>query len=837
MQAEKPGGKVRVTSDKRLAEHARAIEQQLASPEILKELHDRFPDAKSIEVVKGKSFQVQGVNPASKSLKVMVNPSKAKATGQAFGKRFRPKQVKEADPAKKAAKDLRHRGLRDLDVLDAAMPEAGYKPPTSDFARVVIPTANTGEIPLSMPVSRDQLTELLSGRLDVADLMGKFDDAFMRREGKKAPDRRTVEWPEVAVPDEDGRGLAYSELHESQVPPRKVMRDWHESWYSGSYVRGDGYVKHTQVGKPMGDMEEVNLFWVKATPETTSYIFDQPFKHDHKNDRVAVPIIGGFIGKEGDITNELEEKGVIERVKDDEGRPVTVPVFVKTARQFFQPMGHTRGCRVRLFKVGDRVIIPNTVEAVEEVWSSLGPDGVDFLRGFTVETLRMNHQMDRETEPFETYAQRMYGHALVKIGNDLIGKLKQQNERKPGSVRKLELDKVQYHSFDIVGYGIKGGGCMKYTGNHISAKGSGDVPERFRFREMTGDDSAFVVDRKLENSQGIIMSIPHQEWVGNPVGGDSVENYLCFERENKLLQHGGKLSYITSAVIPLLSRDEVPELSTNRIAMVYNAVLDDTRRIDDFLDADIPRTVRKGMFRSAIGQKYDADETEASIDEKMDEHWIKMAANIGANINAMYEADLNNPSNRGMAGNLSIDGGLCDSMDFAHIRESREFHSTIAHTIMPLEEFYRVSGLKGNFYQSKYFRIMADKMLGQERAQALTEEIGKIYRPGAPGAMGSRNGKAIGLLTDAFLEGKNEQVDSVWKKDDMQFIALVNADEDLKGKLKLKHDLSAGASKDNLMRLRSFSDLYLRTEKAMTIRDMVAERKAEFAQKFPDLAA
>jgi len=525
-------------------------------------------------------------------------------------------------------------------------------------------------------------------------------------------------------------------------PSRPDMRHLAKRHFVGSFVNTKGEPQATSIGLPISGLEEVNLFTVKGAPQIMEHMLGYPFKVDPDAESIVVPIVGEFYGQEGVITGKLEQEGVIKRVTDDQGNPVTIPIFVKTMRQLYLPCGGV----VHLLKVGDRTIIPNSAEAVKEAWELIQPQSAEHLGRLVDAT--------------------------------------------------LDLSRFEYIGLPICGMGIKGSGCAHYDGHHIPfVEDEARLPPHLKLKSKSEESgAAFVVDSRFDGAKGLLLSIPHQLWSSRPVGGDSIVNILTIERENTLLKHGAELSYLTTAVVPLISRKQVPELCAEHIAIVVNVVLDDSRRIGDFLDEHYSLDARKKMYAAAMVEKFtlarpaaeDADFIKLHLEEARDIHWTHMCQRLGKNLRAVFEAGFTNPINRGMINNISLDGGLADTLDLCRARYPREFHNFLLLVLDGLSKFYEVAGFnRSNFFRSEYFRLLLKNSIGEERANAVSDRIDSFVKPHDPDLRGMKRIKAIGLVTDEFMHMKGVEEGSVWAMNDTEFLDMLITRRDLLNRMGL----------------------------------------------------
>jgi hypothetical protein len=658
------------------------------------------------------------------------------------------------------------------------------------------------------------------------------------------------------------RRLGYS--GQFNVPSREELRRQHDVFFSGSFIDSSGAVRLTSQGKPMHALDEVNLFRVGYEPQTLGQMVAYPFALDPQAAEVVVPVVGDFVGGTGILSTELEERGLVRRLMH-EGSQVTTPVFVKTMRQGFMP---TWGS-IRVFKVDGRTIVPNSPAALEEVWDLINVDVVGGLRGsaklrqLVDDTLRMGFDRQDAGMTFEEYKRSYGSSATLRVGLELISKAKEDS--RIGMMVGIDPQRVDMASLPVCGVGIKGLGCLKYDGNFMYHKRGDAVPDHIEIKEIQKyGETAFVVDKRYEGRKGIILPVAHQPWSSQPVGGASVMNKLSFGRENELLRNGAVLSYLTSAVIPLLKRRDVPDLVTPEIAIVTNVVLDDSRRIDDLMEEKVPLDGRRMAYLAVCTEKYgpeladgvrEAEHVSRNFPAAREKHWALLSENVGRNLMAIFKSGLTNPHDQNLIGNFSIDGGLADVMDLARMRNPKEFHSTVLHAFSGLAEYYEVAGYgRHEFFLSRHFGSLLESCFGAEAGGTLNRRI-KSMVSGLPANRSEAYlGVAAGLVADEFVKLAGASERSVWQLSDAEFMAHLGGDVSLQVRanvgaeslgaisrsiatgfpLYLTEDgvRSAVSARNELNRLRSLADVFLRAESSMSMKEHNQDLAGIYREKF-----
>ncbi|MDD5112019.1 MAG: hypothetical protein PHG85_05700 [Candidatus Altiarchaeota archaeon] len=885
MQAEKRTIQAR-TDDKALAQHAAEVGKVLQSIEVAELLSSKYPGVASVSLVRGNKFGVQGYDQKTHTLKCGVNIGSPIVTGQQFRRQFTTHEKKAKPPETLGIEVIDPQQLGQL----TGMTPRQLKREIRKMARmspeeVMAEMGGVMRADLGGPPSLPP--ELLGGeKPEVRFSAGKKpEDALFGvaattlspplkqrpKSGEPEPKYefpRKVNWPEIQVPEDVLRKLAYGDL---SIPGRALLREQYEYYFSGSYVDEGGISHFTTLGEPMCDLVEANLFYIKGDPKVLSQSVAYPFKIGNNAERIVVPIVGDFYGKDGVITEELERKGIIERVRDEQGNPVTAPLYVKTMRQLYQV---THGS-FHIFKIGERKIIPNSPEAVEEAWSLIHPDGKHLLHQFVDMVLEKAYADQGYTEPYDEFARKFRPKTTIQAGIGLLTEMKKTKDEiiaRDGQAAADEQIKIDLSSFEdlrlpVCGTGIKGAGCWKYDGNHVYVGEGGkvDLPPNFI---VVGKDgrTAFVVDERFKDVRGYMAAIPHQPWSRRPVGGNSIQDLLAFGRENELMKHGAQLSYITTAVIPLLSKDQVPDLCTDQAAIATNVVLDDSRRAGDLLDLKFPLEAVQDAYKAIVVEKYAKEKLtaqddpikfmETHLDEARDAHWSRMCRNVGKNLRAMFDAGFTNPYDRNMIGNISLDGGLCDVVDLSRMKHKREFHSTLNDVLGGLSLVYKVAGLNPtDFFLSRHFKGLLKESLGEKEAERLSERMGSFIREGESDNDGVKRAKAIGLVTDSFLKSAGINETSVWEMDDRAFLDMLALNEGLRKKAnidprsveQIRHSLTTGQPvygsaggpwimvsdiPSALERYKVGADLYLRSETGRDMQENFAEIKREYAEKY-----
>jgi len=654
------------------------------------------------------------------------------------------------------------------------------------------------------------------------------------------------------------------------------MRRWFENYFAGSFVDADGACRPTTVGRPLSSLEEVNLFAIKGGPKVLGQMIGYPFKMGENADRIVVPIVGGFYGSSGVITEQLERQGVVERIKDPSGKPATVPAYGKTARQLYMiASGRMHLLKVdnpNLLGVTDRMIIPNSPEALEHAWDLVMPGrGSQYLREFVDGAIQKAYELRHSAEPYDEFKARYRPSMALKVGADMkilnmvVDGLKTHAVKQGVDASELHLGKIEDAALPVCGIGIKGPGCFNYDGHHVYLGEGGEVilPPNCRLK-IKGKDTAFVVDTRFENQKGLMLAIPHQPWSRRPVGAVSITQLFAFERENQLLKHGAELSYITTAVIPLLSREQAPDLCTSQIAIVTNAVIDDSRRIGELLDTDGPLEGRQSAYKAMVVEKFGpicpASEDEVSFVKRnfeaaREKHWNRLCQRVGKNLRAMFDAGFTNPRDQGLIGNISIDGGLCDTVDLAPMRRPKEFHSTLLPALAGLSQFYEVAGFnRADFFRSEHFKTLLRKSLWPEHADQLFERVTAFIQPNDPDVWGVKALRAVGLVADEFIRMAGVDERSVWEMEDMEVLRMLRSNQSLLDSTgvsrhslrELENSLQLGIQvrktsgkrvtladpKEELDYLRGQADITLRCNTAMSMQENSAELEREYRKKF-----
>ncbi len=830
--------KIRVeSSDKRLRQHADAISATLADQELMAAIEQKYPGIKTLKIAKGRKFGVIGFEKGAGQLVCSVNPGSAKVTARQFSQAFvqkkkpeKKEKAKTPDPALTRPRSIR-------DALPLMNLPAGRQSSISDREIQRI----------------DELINQLGARIEFTLPDPQKDQALV--------DRKT-DWKPPSVPEQVSEDLAYGGM--LNPPSIEVLQQQHDLYFSGSFVRLSGGTQLSQLGKPMHALDDVNLFTVKRTPQTLGNMIGYPFRTDPATEEVVIPIVGDFIGAGGNITEKLIQDGKIKRVTH-EGNQVTTPIFVKTMRQLFQP---TSGS-MKLLRVRGETIIPNSEKALERAWDLANIDvvgghtGSAKLRAMVDQTLDMAHRNQSSQEPIADFKDKFRPSMTLRVGIELLEKA--MGEPQLSGPLGLDTNAVEILSKPVCGVGIKGAGCLNYDGNHIYHKSGDTLPAHIRIlHDEPEKDTSFVVDQRYEGLKGLILPVAHQPWSNQPVGGTSTINKLSFDRENTLLKNGAVLSYVTTAVIPILTKADVPEMVSQDVAIVTNAIFDDSRRIDDLLDQSKPLDGCKSAYLVVACEKYSdqrpaegqdmKDYFDKNFPDAKDKHWEIMTGNIGKNLRAMFDSNLTNPNDQNMIGNFSIDGGLADTIDLATMRHPKEFASAVLHTFSPLTDYYKVAGSKPHeFFKSKHFATLLKGAFGQD-AEGINRQIQSRLRKVGADDLDVHVGVATGIVTDEFAKLAGVQEKSVWQKTDAEFLTDIQGDRPLLKEMhlapsslvQLKMSVTSGKPLSLVVRgtrkmidphlevnrQRAFADLHLRAMAAMNMAERDQLLKQEYADKF-----
>lgn len=757
---------IKANSDPRLTDHALAVQQAANTPDIFEGLRHKYPGISEIRIKKGKKFNVGRYDEKQDALEITVNPGSSRQTSQQFRKRFGKKKKEKQ-----------------------GVSGAGQRPEITAFPLQQVSPQRIPEIPVrTLPVQRT--TEgTYPGARELSESLGA--SARLKTQQIEFEARHT-QWPEIDVPEDVSRSLAYNP--DFSVPTRNVLRAEYDKYHVGSYVDAHGQAHLTTLGIPVRSLEEVNLLQVKISPNTLTHMIGYPFKHDPDAEKVVVPVVGEIIGENGPITDELEQKGIVERVRTSEGKNVTTPAYIRTMRQAQFP---TTG-QVQVLEIGGRKIIPNSPASMREAWGLIHPQGRQLLTEIVGVAMQTAYQSRGEGMDYPEFREKYESSMTLRAGRDFLVEMKNLQESGAEGIN-LDLSRLKILKVPVCGVGIKGVGAQVYDGNHVRLKpnGAADITENMRVKKM-GENSAFVVDRRLEDSKGIICPVAHQQWSGVPVGGDTTINFLAYGRENRLLKHGAELSYITTGVIPLLSKDDYPKLTVPQIAVVSNLVLDDTRRVGDIMDEDYPLEGNQLAYKAIVTEKYVlerprkesdvADHVERYFDTARDLHQSRLAQRLGKNLKALFNARLTVPHDQDLMGNISLEGGLADTLDLAPMRHPREFHSTILKALSGMADLYEVAGLGAdNYFSSTHFKTLLNESLGEKEAENIMRQATRLFQePEDPD--NTKKGRLVGAVTDGFLKSAGIVEDTVWDMGDKDFMDLIGRDKEIRKKLGITRD-------------------------------------------------
>jgi hypothetical protein len=301
---------------------------------------------------------------------------------------------------------------------------------------------------------------------------------------------------------------------------------------------------------------------------------------------------------------------------------------------------------------------------------------------------------------------------------------------------------------------------------------------------------------------------------------------------------------------------------------VTNLVLDDSRRIGDLLDEKIPLEGRRDAYKALVVEKYsDAIPTkeedavkfvESNFEKARESHWTQLSRKMGENFIGIFMAGYTNPNDQNLMGNISVDVGICDTMDLSRMRHPSEYHSLLAHAFGGLMGLYETSGHeKTDFFKSKYLRMMLDGCFGEKEGGKLFASIKKEFDGITADKYGVKSLKAVGLITDEFVRLAGSDEKSVWQMNDLEFLGFIEKDDGLMKRIEFKREwldefrramntggivdrTDAGGIKlanahEELEYFRSHADMQLRSYSAMTITERGHEVRREYERKFGPL--
>ncbi|VVB52569.1 Uncharacterised protein [uncultured archaeon] len=543
----------------------------------------------------------------------------------------------------------------------------------------------------------------------------------------------------------------------------------------GVFQHQDGSVRPTFFGEPLTSVANANFFHVKVGDEFRS--MQGGILRVSPEKGVIVPIVGEFMGEDGPIPDERLAQLGIERVRDTEGRPVTYPMFASTARSLIQFCSF----QIHVPVVDGRPRLLNGPEAILDVFSMLGDESADGLREAARMLLDGAYEDAKPGMPKEAFVENQWGKALTMAGTTVL-----QNIDAPEVTEYLT-----WMSLPVCAVQFKGGGCVHYDGNYVTLT-EGEVRKHpnLRFKERRGDWS-FVVDRRHEGQQGIMLSIPHQPGSMDPVGGAPTLEAIGYEREQRILEHGGVLSGVTIGVIKLFDDTQVPDLCVPDAAVTVVAILDDTRRVEDFIRTERNPKAREHWYKEAVVEKYgpappevkSGDEWEAWVDSQFiecrEKHLAQLCLNLGKTTRATLEANLTNPRNQNLMGNISFAGGITDTRALAEMTDPNQSYSFITHVIEGLNDLAKVAGIQsGEIFRTPHFRSFITEFIGEDAAAPVLQFIQKPYfRVGQRFDDQIQESKIIGLSTDAWVRKQGGTPTGAYHTSDVDLTRLLARDE------------------------------------------------------------
>ena len=594
----------------------------------------------------------------------------------------------------------------------------------------------------------------------------------------RTPDSEDVERRDIKHDVDPARLDAAERMLFVEGIKRPTWRDLFEMeaiYFAGVFVGADGNAHATTVGKPLHLVEDVGFVRVKVDDQYRS--MQSSILPLDLNKGVMLPIVGDFIGKDGPLPDKALEGFGITKVEDDQGRPMTYPMFAHTARSLMQ------FCNLRIVVpvVDGRPRIVNRPEVMEDIYRELGGDEwAGQLRTWAEQAVEMAYDTNKPQMSREEFRRNQYGRAIAEMG------LKVLNAIKHPAVN----DRVKLTTLPCCAIQFKGAGCFCYDGQYVSPETHVKNPN-LQLIKKRFEDSYFVVDKRFEGKRGILLANPHQEGSMDPVGGVATLEAEGYDREQRILENGGKLSGITIGVVKLLDDTQVPELCIPEVGITMVAVLDDTRRIGEFYGDDIPRHGFADAYKAFVVERYGSPmpqgmETAAFVrfvEEQFpacrERHLQEFMTNLGKTTRAVLESNLTNPQDQNLMGNISMVGGITDTRALAKMTNPNQAIGYITHLIEGLNEFGQTAGfVSGKIFTTGHFHRMLEELLGDDAKPIIEFTKKKHFRPGERFDDWMQAKKLVGLMTDAWVRKAGGTPTGAYHLSDREMVAYLNTDCD-----------------------------------------------------------
>jgi len=528
--------------------------------------------------------------------------------------------------------------------------------------------------------------------------------------------------------------------HGAQIPWRSLLA-LQADYCAGSYVK-DGKLHLTSVGRPLPLIEDVRFLALRdgALPLAI-------FPHDsHKG--ALLPFVGALHGEHGDVPDEVLERAGAAWLRGSDGKPIEYPMFAATARSLLLL------CDVPLsaFLLDGNPRLALDARSVLRIFDDLGAGWSQQLLAIVEQGLRQRFQEMPHPGAYEDFRAAERERATLYIGVELLRHL-------CGGGPMAE--RLKPAPLCCCGIQFKGSGCHCYDGHHveIDAEQVAQHPN-LRLIEAKADGGCFVVDKRFLHAAGILVWLPHQEPAMVPLGAASMTEALAAEREEAIHERGGRLAAVTLGVAKLLDKEQLPELCCAEIGIAVIAVLDDTRRLDVFLDKRVPLEGRRDLYKAFAVERYgpraagmeERSFVEAHFAACRDLHLRELFGSLGRTARAVLEAGLTNPRDQNLMGNISVCGGIADTRNLTAMIDPNQAAGLIAPLMARLNDFGEAAGFEsGAIFKQPCFRELLQLFLGSSAQPVVDFMEARHFRTGGRFDDGVQLMKLIGLTTDAWV--------------------------------------------------------------------------------------
>lgn len=352
----------------------------------------------------------------------------------------------------------------------------------------------------------------------------------------------------------------------------------------------------------------------------------------------------------------------------------------------------------------------------------------------------------------------------------------------------------------------KGVGCYDYERSFVERGQLTQFHEVLSEKHCASKSSPLVrvVDTRFRGRCGIMLPVVYQMGQ-DPVGGQSTQEQIVFERQQRILEKAFEsgegcntdsdarnrfrvLSNVLLRIIPIADRSSLPELSSKDLCVAEYAVQNDTRRLSCFSNPSLNLDDRRDEYRRFVVEKYAPRPPEsANIAEYVKEHFeasrdlhlSDLFANASLMTKALLEAGYTNPRDQELCGNIDVVGGIADLADLAEMDNPHQAIGFLGYFIAAISEF----GKAADFPDRAIFRTpgwaqFLESTLGGREHKVLSFVRSPYFLTGGKQTERIRIIKLAALMTDAWAEKQGAAPEGAYYLDDEELMrALISSSQ------------------------------------------------------------